>query len=64
MAITPLGKYLRNLRCERGDVLFCMAKRLGISSADLSGIEIGRKPMPLEIQARIVADYGLGELEA
>ena len=43
MAATVLGKFLRKIRIDRDERLYDMAKRLGISSAFLSGVENGHK---------------------
>ena len=42
-ATTPIGKYLRKYRIDAGLNLKEMAEKIGISSAYLSSIEIGKK---------------------
>lgn len=40
------GRLVRDIRMHRGILLYDMAKMLNISSAELSAIERGRKPIP------------------
>lgn len=40
------GKLVRDIRVTRSLLLYDMAKELDISSADLSAIETGKKPVP------------------
>ncbi len=44
--LTAFGKELRTLRIKRNELLKGMADRLGVSSAYLSAIEHGKKPIP------------------
>ncbi|MGG2141275.1 helix-turn-helix domain-containing protein [Symbiopectobacterium sp. RP] len=44
--VTGFGKYLRKLRIDRGMVLKNMADMLGVSSAYLSAIELGKRAIP------------------
>lgn len=46
MMLDRFGKAVREIRLARGLLLFDMAKTLDISSAELSGIETGRKDIP------------------
>ncbi len=57
--LTSLGKFLRKLRIDRGEVLFDMAKRLGVSSAFLSAVENGNKRMPSNWNELIPSLYSL-----
>jgi len=57
MKLTQLGKELRKIRIGREEVLFDMAKRLGISSAMLSAIETGTKPAPEGFVNRLAEQY-------
>lgn len=43
---TSVGKFLRKLRIDHGEILRDMADRLGVSSAFLSAVENGKKKMP------------------
>ncbi|MBQ9006578.1 MAG: helix-turn-helix transcriptional regulator [Atopobiaceae bacterium] len=61
--ITTLGRVLRKMRIDSGELLKDMSERLEISSAMLSAIENGkRKPME-DFASRVAAEYGLDELE-
>lgn len=44
--ITCVGKFLRKLRIDKGEILRDMARKLGVSSAFLSAVENGKKKMP------------------
>ena len=44
--ITSVGKFLRKLRLNKGEILKTMADNLGVSSAFLSAIENGKKKLP------------------
>ena len=55
------GKILRKMRVDSTEVLGTMAKRLEISSAYLSSIESGEKPIPSGLVDKIVEEYGLSE---
>lgn len=57
--LTHLGKFLRKLRIDRGELLRTMATRLGVSMSFLSSVENGKKNMPSEWITRIPDLYGL-----
>ncbi|MBP3836514.1 MAG: helix-turn-helix domain-containing protein [Pyramidobacter sp.] len=59
--ITSLGKFLRILRLQRGEILKNMADRLGVSSAFLSAVENGKKKMPVLWFERLRDLYELDE---
>lgn len=44
--ITSVGKFLRKLRIDNGEILRDMANRLEVSSAFLSAVENGKKKVP------------------
>ena len=44
--LTSVGKFLRKLRIDKGEILKTMAETLGVSSAFLSAVENGKKKMP------------------
>ena len=46
MGLDDFGRAVRNIRLVRALLLYDMAKDLDISSAELSAIECGRKPVP------------------
>jgi len=44
--ITKIGRFLRKIRIDNGEILKDMAESLGVSSAFLSAVENGKKKMP------------------
>lgn len=44
--LTSIGKFLRKLRIDQGEILKDMAETLEVSSAFLSAVENGKKKMP------------------
>ena len=44
--LTRIGRFLRKLRIDHGEILKDMAEALGVSSAFLSAVENGKKKMP------------------
>ena len=47
IAMLPsIGRFLRKLRIDNGEILKDMAEALGVSSAFLSAVENGKKKMP------------------
>ena len=59
--LTPLGKWLRAFRIDNDLLLKDMAETLGLSSAHLSGIETGRKPVPHNFMNRVLEAFDLDE---
>lgn len=53
---TVLGKWLRKKRIDRGETLFVMARGLGMTSANLSAIELGKRKPAKDFYAKLV-DY-------
>lgn len=61
--LTQIGKLLRKLRIDRGEVLKDMADKLNVSSAYLSAVEIGKRTIPEHWAAEIIQIYSLdGEI--
>ena len=61
--LTTLGRMLRKMRIDNGELLRDMAERLHMSSAMLSAIENGnRKPME-DFALRLAAEYSLDDSE-
>lgn len=54
---TRLGKLLRIIRVEREELLYDMAKKLGVSSAFLSKVENGKSKPPKEWKQKIAEIY-------
>lgn len=44
--LSPFGKFVRRLRIDRGVKLKDMADSIGVSSAFLSAVETGNRPIP------------------
>ena len=58
--MTPFGKFMRNLRLDRGLMLKDSANKLGLTSAYLSALEYGKKGVPGDLLiSRIVSEFGL-----
>jgi HTH-type transcriptional regulator, competence development regulator len=60
MALTPFGKALRKLRIDGDMLLKDMADGIKVTSAFLSAIEAGRKPIPHYLIGRIADWMRLG----
>ncbi|MBP3644812.1 MAG: helix-turn-helix domain-containing protein [Clostridia bacterium] len=54
-----LGKFLRKLRIEQGEVLFDMAQKLGVSSAFLSAVENDKRSAPASWIDVLAKEYQL-----
>lgn len=61
--LTQLGKFLRKLRIDRGELLRTMSERLGISMSFLSSVENGKKSMPTDWVTRIPDLYQLNDAQ-
>lgn len=61
--LTSLGRYLRKLRIDRGELLKEMADRIGISSAMLSSIENGKRNPAQDFASKVTDAYGLDAAE-
>ena len=57
--ITSVGKFLRELRIGKGEILKTMAETLGVSSAFLSAVENGKKKLPDAWLPKLEEYYGL-----
>ena len=57
--ITSVGKYLRKLRIDNGEILRDMADVLNVSSAFLSAVENGKKKMPTLWLPKLQKNYNL-----
>ena len=60
---TSLGKFLRTLRIENGEILKDMAENLGVSSAFLSAVENGKKKLPDSWYEKLTKVYSLTKSE-
>lgn len=61
--LTELGRYLRKLREQSGELLKDMADRLSMSPAMLSSVENGNRNVPKDFALKLVEVYGLDALE-
>ena len=57
--VTELGKYLRRLRLDEGELLKEMAVKLDLASSSLSSIESGRRKPPKGFAEKIASIYTL-----
>lgn len=57
--MTEIGKFLKRLRIENGEVLLNMAQKLGVTPSFLSAVELGKKKMPYEWNLKIRSAYSL-----
>lgn len=57
--LTSLGKFLRKLRIDRGEILKDMADKLGVTASFLSAVENGKKRMPSSWNGVICREYKL-----
>ena len=55
------GKIMNEIREKENESLRTMAKRLNISAAFLSAIELGKKTIPLEYADNITKEYHLSQ---
>lgn len=60
--LTELGKFLRKLRIDNGQLLKDMADILGISSANLSAVENGKRKPQDKMIDQIIKKYHLTEI--
>jgi len=57
--LTPFGYFLRSLRFANAELLLDMSNKLQCSPSTLSAVETGRKPIPPDWVAKIIAHYSL-----
>ena len=57
--ITAFGKFLRNLRMDKDEILKTMADKLGVTSSFLSAVENGKKKIPNGWVEKISSLYAL-----
>lgn len=62
--ITAFGKFLRNLRMDKGEILKTMAEKLEVTSSFLSAVENGKKKIPTGWVERIRFLYSLSDEES
>lgn len=59
MKTTELGKYLRKLRIDHGEVMKEMADKLGITTSYLSAIELGKRTPQEDLIEKVAGQYEL-----
>ncbi len=59
--LTSIGRFLRKLRIDNGEILKNMADKLEVSSAFLSAVENGKKKMPENWMERLAVLYNFTE---
>lgn len=59
--LTEFGKFTRTLRIQVGEVLYEMAQKLGVSSAFLSAVEVGKKNIPKNWLEILSEKYNLND---
>lgn len=57
--ITSVGRFLRKLRIDNGEILRDMAEKLNVSSAFLSAVENGKKKVPEAWLSKLQELYSL-----
>ena len=57
--VTRFGKFCRKLRIDRGEILYDMAGKLGVSPAFLSRVENGKKRPPEGWEEKLISSYNL-----
>lgn len=57
--VTSIGKFLRKLRIDNGEILKNMTDKLGVAPAFLSAVENGKKHMPFDWFQKIIDIYNL-----
>jgi len=61
--LTSIGKFLRKLRVDHGEILKDMAEKLDVTVSFLSAVENGKKHMPATWNSKICALYDLNEVQ-
>ena len=59
--LTPLGRFLRILRIDRGEILKDMSEKLDVTVSFLSAVENGKKRMPSSWNTQLCSLYGFDE---
>ncbi|MDO4961412.1 MAG: helix-turn-helix transcriptional regulator [Eubacteriales bacterium] len=59
--LTSIGRFLRKLRIDEGEILKDMAEKLEVTVSFLSAVENGKKRMPSSWNSRICELYNLTE---
>ena len=63
MSYTPFGIFFRTLRIKHHEILSDASKFLNVTSAYISSVECGKRPVPKEWAVLIIKHYGLSQAE-
>lgn len=61
--LTSIGRFLKKLRIDRGEILKDMAEKLEVTVSFLSAVENGKKHMPSSWNGKICSLYSLSEAQ-
>jgi len=61
--LTNLGRLLRKIRIDHGEILKNMADRFGVTASYLSAVENGKRPIPESWEMTILQNYPLDETQ-
>ena len=61
--LVAIGRYLRKLRIDRGELLKDMSDKFGVTASYLSAVENGKRNFPSEWETQIIEHYHLNEAE-
>lgn len=59
--LSEFGKFCRNLRMQRDELLIDMAQKLNVTPSFLSAVEVGKKGIPERWEKEIIDIYELNE---
>lgn len=64
MKATKFGKLIRTTRIEKEIMLKDMAEALGMTSAYLSALELGKRALPADMGEKVINYFQFNELES
>lgn len=56
-----VGRFLRKLRIDKGEVLHDMAQKMGCSTAFISALELGKRQVTRDFRDRLCETYALSQ---
>lgn len=63
MELTEFGRFIRKFRIDRSIRLKDMADAVNVSPSFLSGIEVGKKVLPFDLEKKIATHYQMSHEE-
>lgn len=63
LKLTKFGRFVRELRIERNELMKDMAEKFGVSVSKLSSVEVGKTEIPNEWPEKLIYAYNLNEEE-